>query len=41
MEPTKQHNLDGYGTPPIAWDRVRDVLTADVTQVPTKFDLKR
>ena len=33
MEPTKQHNLDGYGTPPIAWDRVRDVLTADVTQV--------
>ena len=34
MEPTKQHDLDGYGTPPIAWDRVRDVLTADITQVP-------
>jgi hypothetical protein len=34
MEPTKQHNLDGYGTPPIAWERVRDVLTSDITQVP-------
>jgi Pyridoxamine 5'-phosphate oxidase len=27
-------NLDGYGTPPIAWERVRDVLAADTTQVP-------
>jgi hypothetical protein len=34
MEATKQHNLDGYGTPPIQWQRVRDVLTADVAQIP-------
>ncbi len=27
-------NLDGYGTPPIEWARVRDVLTADITQIP-------
>jgi Pyridoxamine 5'-phosphate oxidase len=27
-------NLDGYGTPPIAWERVRDVLTSDIMQVP-------
>ena len=27
-------NLDGYGTPPIEWQRVRDVLTADITQIP-------
>ena len=27
-------NLDGYGTAPIAWERVRDVLAADITQVP-------
>jgi hypothetical protein len=27
-------NLDGYGTPPIEWERVRDVLTADITQGP-------
>jgi Pyridoxamine 5'-phosphate oxidase len=34
MEATRQHNLDGYGTPPIEWQRVRDVLTEDITQVP-------
>jgi hypothetical protein len=34
MEVAKKHNLDGYGTPPIAWERVRDMLTADITQVP-------
>jgi Pyridoxamine 5'-phosphate oxidase len=34
MQNTHVHNLDGYGTPPIAWDRVRDVLMSDITQVP-------
>jgi len=27
-------NLDGYGTPPIDWGRVRDVLTSEITQAP-------
>jgi hypothetical protein len=27
-------NLDGYGTPPIEWQRVRDVLTSEITQGP-------
>ena len=27
-------NLDGYGTPPIEWERVRDVLTSEITQAP-------
>jgi len=27
-------NLDGYGTPPIDWERVRDTLTSDITQAP-------
>jgi pyridoxamine 5'-phosphate oxidase-like protein len=27
-------NLDGYGTPPIQWQLVRDVLTADIAQIP-------
>ncbi len=27
-------NLDGYGTPPIDWGRVRDTLTSDITQAP-------
>jgi len=27
-------NLDGYGTPPIAWERVRDVLAGEITQGP-------
>jgi len=31
---TKAKNLDGYGTPPIDWQRVRDVLTSDITQGP-------
>lgn len=31
---TKSTNLDGYGAPPIAWERVRDVLTSEITQAP-------
>jgi pyridoxamine 5'-phosphate oxidase-like protein len=31
---TKSKNLDGYGTPPIEWERVRDVLTSKITQAP-------
>src|SRR6185312_3607617 len=31
---TKSTNLDGYGAPPIAWERVRDVLTSEITQGP-------
>jgi hypothetical protein len=27
-------NLDGYGTPPIEWDRVRDMLSSEITQAP-------
>jgi hypothetical protein len=27
-------NLDGYGTPPIAWEKVRDVLATQLTQAP-------
>jgi hypothetical protein len=27
-------NLDGYGTPPIDWERVRDTLTCEITQAP-------
>jgi Pyridoxamine 5'-phosphate oxidase len=30
----KATNLDGYGTPPIKWERVRDVLTSEITQAP-------
>jgi hypothetical protein len=30
----KAKNLDGYGTPPIEWVRVHDVLTSEVTQAP-------
>lgn len=29
-----QHNLDGYGTPPIEWDRVRAVLDGPLPQAP-------
>jgi hypothetical protein len=29
-----QRNLDGYGTPPIEWERVRDLLASDITKVP-------
>ncbi|MGH3558754.1 MAG: pyridoxamine 5'-phosphate oxidase family protein [Mycobacterium sp.] len=29
-----QRNLDGYGTPPIGWERVRDTLASDITQAP-------
>jgi hypothetical protein len=29
-----QRNLDGYGTPPIEWDRVRAVLDSRLTQAP-------
>lgn len=30
----KAKNLDGYGTPPIDWGRVHDVLTSGLTQEP-------
>jgi hypothetical protein len=30
----KAKNLDGYGTPPIEWERVRDALNADIDQAP-------
>ena len=32
--PVTQRNLDGYGSPPIAWPRVRELLDADLTQPP-------
>lgn len=32
--PVTQRNLDGYGSPPIAWPRVREVLDAELTQPP-------
>ena len=31
---TKSTNLDGYGTPPIAWEKVREVLTSEIAQAP-------
>ena len=34
MNVTQQRNLDGYGTPPIDWERVRDTLTSEITQAP-------
>src|SRR5262245_49633039 len=27
-------NLDGYGTPAIPWEKVRDTLASDITQAP-------
>jgi hypothetical protein len=30
----KQRNLDGYGTPAIPWEKVREVLASDFTQAP-------
>jgi hypothetical protein len=30
----KSKNLDGYGAPPIDWERVRDVLTSEIPQGP-------
>lgn len=32
--PTAVRNLDGYGTPPIEWSRVRAALGADISQAP-------
>jgi len=29
-----QRNLDGYGAPPIPWEKVRDILASDITQAP-------
>ncbi|MGX9787312.1 pyridoxamine 5'-phosphate oxidase family protein [Mycobacterium sp. MMS18-G62] len=34
MKVTQQRNLDGYGTPPIAWEKVSDILASDLTQAP-------
>jgi hypothetical protein len=28
------HNLDGYDAPPIEWERVREVMSTDVTHAP-------
>jgi Pyridoxamine 5'-phosphate oxidase len=33
-EPTRARNLDGYGAPPIEWDRVREVLGTTPPQAP-------
>jgi hypothetical protein len=33
-EPTSERNLDGYGAPQIEWARVREVLSAEITQAP-------
>jgi general stress protein 26 len=33
-EPTSTRNLDGYGTPAIAWSRVEEALTEQQTQTP-------
>lgn len=34
QQPTASRNLDGYGAPTIAWERVRDAMTGDLTQAP-------
>lgn len=34
LTPTAQRNLDGYGTPPIEWDRVLQRLDEGITQAP-------
>ena len=34
MNVTTQYNLDGYGAPPIAWERVRGQLATTITQAP-------
>ncbi|WP_157681386.1 pyridoxamine 5'-phosphate oxidase family protein [Mycobacterium sp. JS623] len=31
---TNAKNLDCYGTPPIEWERVQEVLNSDITQAP-------
>ena len=33
-EPSSAENLDGYGAPEIAWNRVRDALDSEITQAP-------
>lgn len=33
-QPTSARNLDGYGAPPIEWDRVRAVLDGEIPQAP-------
>lgn len=33
-QPISQRNLDGYGTPPIEWSRVSEVLDSELTQAP-------
>jgi Pyridoxamine 5'-phosphate oxidase len=34
-------NLDGYGAPPIGWERVRDTLSSEITQAPETGGPKR
>jgi hypothetical protein len=33
-QPTSERNLDGYGSPPIAWAQVRERLDAGISQAP-------
>lgn len=33
-EATTHRNLDGYGNPPIPWERVRDTIASDLPQIP-------
>ena len=32
--PATERNLDGYGAPPIPWERVRDAVGGEITQAP-------
>jgi hypothetical protein len=34
-EPTSDRNLDGYGAPPIPWEKVRERLDQGLTQAPS------
>src|SRR5215218_6713896 len=34
MKVTQHRNLDGYGTPPIPWEKVRDILASHITRAP-------
>lgn len=40
IEPA-QHNLDGYGAPPIPWDRVRQTIASDLPQIPGSGGIDR
>ena len=34
IEPKNRRNLDGYDTPPIEWDRVRETMSTNFSQAP-------